>query len=164
MIGRMKPNEHNEAQVRRLLEPLWEVTGPVDREAFVRNLYLVFPEGTMLVVEGTKIPETPQAFLESNQPPDCPTIALDTEWPTPKVFHLPVTQELMERLATFALIDDRWELCDHLKAYRAYQEVMAWYDADCNDPWFADGTVKEENLKDFCRITGSQYKKYERRG
>lgn len=157
----MDNQQHHKGEVKRLTKVAWKVTAPKDRVAFVRNLPLIFSRDVRLFVEGCKIPPETRTFLAANQLHDCPVVGLDTTWPIPEVFHLPVTPELMDQLAAFAQVDDRWELCDHLKAYRDDQEIMAWYDADCDDPWGLDDSVTEEDLKKFCSIAGCQYERFE---
>ncbi|MCY2931721.1 MAG: hypothetical protein NTV86_19955 [Planctomycetota bacterium] len=149
--------------VRRLLQPAWEVTPPRDLGAFIRNLPHLLPEGTFLVLEGGSIAEEVQEFLRGHQPPSVPEIALDTIWPKPEVFHLAIGPETMNALSAFAPTLASPEIADHIKAYRDDQEVLAMYDVSCHDPWLAAATVTEERLTEFCRITGCQFRPYQKK-
>lgn len=151
------------ATVRRLLEPAWEVTAPRDLGAFIRNLPHLFPEGTFLVLEGGAMAEEVQEFLRTHQPATVPEIVSDTIWSKPKVFHLAICPEIMNALSDFASTLACVEVADHIKAYRDDQEVLAMYDVGCHDPWLAAGTVTEERLAEFCRITGCQFRPYEKK-
>jgi len=134
----------------------------VDLGDFVRHLHRLLPEDSRLVVEGTSITKDVQAFLEANQPPNCPTIELDTTWPKPKVFHLPVRED---SLATLANLSDKHavpEICDHLKAYLDDYEILAWYDVGAGDPWFVDPRIPEVKMQDFCRLVGCDFKPYKK--
>ncbi len=145
-----------EAKIQRLTDPKWQVSAPGDEIVFIRNLHRLLGEGAYLVVEGT-IAEDVKRFLKSCQPPTCPKIELDTIWPRPEVFHLPVSSANLEALADLMSRHALPEVCDHLKAYKGNHEIMAWYDAGWNDPCYVSEEVGEDRLAEFCRIVGCRY-------
>jgi hypothetical protein len=153
-------NKENRATVRRMTKPVWTSTDRADLAAFIRNLHVLLPAGAFLVVEGTRISEDVQKFLREQQPDNCPSVELDTTWPVPELFHLPVTENALAELANLARSHAQHEICDHLKAYKDGQEIMAWYDVDCTDTWGADASILEGNLQKFCRLVRCKYRAY----
>jgi hypothetical protein len=159
---RKDSEEEKPTCVRRMTDPAWIATPPTDLAAFVRHLHRLLPEGSRVVVEGTSITKDIQAFLEASQPPNCPVVQPDTIWPKPKMFHLPVREDLLAALAN--LIDKHAvpEICDHLKAYIDVCEILAWYDVGAEDPWLVGTPIPEVKMQEFCRLVGCTFKPYKK--
>ena len=165
--------EHWSSQEPRRVYPMdrpkWKVTAPRNLEVFIRNLHRLLPEGSRLFLEGTVIDPEVKKYLILHQPPVCPAVELETiHSGPPQAFHLPVREDVLAGLADFART---WyeiyeatpgakgqlpvpQLYDHLKAYIDENEIMVWYDAGDEVPWFVGAAIDEGRLREFCALVG----------
>ena len=144
--------------VKPLDKPKWSLTAPSDVAVFLRNISIILPRGSRLVIEGNDITQEVCAFLEANQPASCPHVQVGTVWPKPRQFHLAADPDKLGELAALA---DRFalpEVFDHLKAYWKGHEVLVWYDATAKDPVHVAQEIEEEKLREFCQVVGCDFR------
>jgi hypothetical protein len=71
-----------------------------DVERFVRALPLLVPEGSIAYFEGTGESHVAKSLAQVSIPAQV-QVAIGTIWPRPDYYHVPVSQDSMEALATF---------------------------------------------------------------
>ena len=112
----------------------------------------------MLFIEGTSIAEDVKGFLRTREPQAKPSVQLETGWPQPATFHLPVTDDNLRNFARFLQIHALPEILDHLKAYRDNRLLLDWTDA-CSDPIILSMAINEDVLKEICGPLNCSYKR-----
>jgi hypothetical protein len=80
-----------------------------------------------------------------------------TIFPRPYDYHVPVTMDNMEEIATYLDDHPTGHFCTHCCVYRDRQILLAWYDAFLDDPMYISLTIDESEVKRFASVMGSTY-------
>jgi hypothetical protein len=142
----------------------WVVTGLQNYETFFRNVDCLMPNSrTFLYLEGVAIAPDVRTFLELHAIDAVRKVYPGTVWPTPSVFHLPVTHELMRELAELAKDRTTLEIADHCHFYTSDGIILQWYDA-CDDdcPLGVGSEIPEDKVQEFCCRAGATYDEFKR--
>ena len=94
--------------------PYWVIRGFHDFPMFLRNLQTLFPEGSVLYLEGTAIAEDVQQFCRSRAVEKAAKVEMATIWPRPYVFHIALTAQNLSDLAALAEKHAEPEVCHDL--------------------------------------------------
>lgn len=143
----------------------WEVDGPKDFSSLFVALDGWLPEGSILYFEGGCLDEELKEFMRQHSISGQTHVAFGTIWPRPEVFHVPVTEEVLETLTRIMEHHAEPELAIHFHVYRHGTVLIEWHDAFSEKGMLLCGDFTEEQVKKFAEKLGSQYKIVEpRRG
>lgn len=132
----------------------WKVTPTRDVERFLRALPLLVPQGSIIYFEGTGEPHVREHLGRISIPPQA-QVALGTIWPRPDTYHVAVSQDSMEDLATFLDKEPAGVFCAHCHVYRDGAILVGWHDAFMDDPMYVSRTVSEDLVREFAARLGS---------
>ncbi len=156
-LFRAVPKEEREGISLNRDTSWWRLDNVRNFPNFLRCLPKIFPEGSVLYLEGTYARDV-KKFLNSRRIPNTARVAIGTIWPRPSIFHIPLTPENVLGLAALAERRNRLEICQHLHVYK--EENVLLESHDCMDN-FADvsGVIAETYIKAFYAEVGCSYKK-----
>ncbi|MBI4342345.1 MAG: hypothetical protein HY599_03140 [Candidatus Omnitrophica bacterium] len=141
-------------------EPYWVMKSFSDFPAFLRCLAHLFPEGSVLYLEGTSIGKEVQEFLKARAPEKVTRVELGTIWPRPQTFHMLLTAENITELAALAEKHALPELCDHLHVYKDSTVLLEAHDI-LDRCISLSGALPKERIETLCGQLGAEYKKGE---
>ena len=127
-----------------------------DVERFVRALPLLVPEGSVAYFEGTGESHV-AAYLGRVSIPAPVQVAVGTIWPRPDCYHVPVTVESIEALATYLEDAPAGFFCSHCHVYRNGEVLLEWYDAFMDDPLYMSRTMSETVVREFATNLGGTF-------
>ena len=139
----------------------WEVSGIKSKSLpeFLRALPSLLPEHSILYLEDTAHSTRDViAFLESHAASDTSKVALGTIWPRPKLFHVPITAEIMGELAGLSERRVAPEVCIHVHAYRDGRVLLEWHDAFFQELRISRD-ITEDKVAEFSRRLGAKYRR-----
>jgi hypothetical protein len=87
------------------------------------------PEGSVLYFESGYPDAEIEAFMAENAIAEQVHIALGTIWPRPRVFHVPGTSEMVNKLASIMERHAEPQLAVHFHVYREGIVLLEWHDA-----------------------------------
>jgi len=131
----------------------WEVSATEAPTEFLRALPLVAGIGAVVYFEGTR-EEHVRHELARLQVPAQAHIKRGTIWPKPDQYHLPLTPELAEDLASFLDTHPTDYFCTHCHVYRAQEILLRWYDS-FSDPIYLAASIDAAQARAFARALGS---------
>jgi hypothetical protein len=141
----------------RLQDPEpWEVSPTRDVERFLRALPLLAPEGAIVYFEATGEKHVAE-FLSRISIPTPVQVAVGTIWPPPDRYHVVLTAQSMEELATFLEERPAGYFCTHCHVYRDRSVLLEWHDAFIDDPMLISQTVPSDVIQVFAQALGSSY-------
>lgn len=126
----------------------WRVSPTKDVELFVRTLPVLVPEGSLAYFEGTGESHVAKYLTEVSVPAQV-QVAIGTIWPRQDYYHVPVSQESMEALATFLDEAPAGYFCSHCHVYRNGTILLEWHDAFMDDPMYVSRTISEHVVREF---------------
>ena len=133
----------------------WTVSPTKDVERFLRALPLLVPEGSIVYFEGTGEPHV-REYLGRISIPAQAQVELGTIWPRPDTYHVAVSQDSMDALATFLEKEPAGFFCAHCHVYRDGAILVAWHDAFFDDPMYVSRAISEDRVREFAdRLGGS---------
>lgn len=135
----------------------WEVSGTRDVERFLRALLILAPEKATVYFEGTAEPHIAECLRAVAIPPPV-RIAVGTMWPRPDWYHVPLTAERMQRIASVLEAHPAGYFCSHLHVHDGSAILLQWHDAFGHDPMLVSRSVGEEAVKTFAAAIGSSYR------
>jgi hypothetical protein len=140
----------------------WVINGLSDYQVFFRNLGCLLPtSGALIYLESTGISPDVRQYLEQHSVSPMQKVNRGTLWPKPSTFHIPVSPEVLMRLADFASCHAYPEIADHCHVYTNDGMILQWYDAcDPGCPLGVGPTISEENVKTFCKLAHATYKPF----
>mgnify|MGYP001619460860 FL=1 len=137
----------------------WEVSSPKDFALFIKSLVKIMPVEAILYLEGTAITPRITKILESMECEPQAQVARGTIWPQSRCFHIPMSQENLNMIASLFEENASPEICDHFHVYSNNKVLLDWHDAFYDDPFLVDRQVPEDKLKSFSMSTNTIYKK-----
>jgi len=137
--------------------PYWEVDGPRTFTELFRALEGWLPEGAVLYFEGGSPDPAISAFMSENAVQEQAHIAMGTIWPRPKVFHVPSTPIVLNKLAAMMENHAEHELAVHFHVYRGRTVLLEWHDVFLQ-PMLISGEIPEERIRLLANRFGTQYK------
>jgi hypothetical protein len=144
-------------------DTFWVVTGITDYATFFRNVAFVLPEApTYLYLEGTRTAPEVAAFMDTHAIAPQQPVRAGTVWPQPRLWHLPVSQELVDSLAAFAARHATAQIAHHCHIYTSAGMILQWYDAcDQECPIGLAASISEAQAQRFADATGATLSVYE---
>ncbi len=125
-----------------------------DQAAFLRALPSLFPASACLFFEGT----TARAFsdwLKSHSVSAPLKIAVDTIWPRPDYYHLPLHPNLIAEAADLIEREGIAFPSIHIKVHDGKRVLLHWHDAFGDDPILIASSVPTDRVLTFARAIGS---------
>ena len=155
--SRVKYEEPSGATLDRSL--YWTAKGDnIDSTVFFRTLEEIFPDGSILQLEGTPSPDVKE-YLCARLTDDTLKISKGTIWPHPECFRISIMKENMNGLAELSKSHAEPEFCDHLVIYRDNEVLMEWHDAFLHKSEMdISGSLPAETVKEFCDALNTSYK------
>lgn len=139
-------------------QPYWEAAGPKSFAELFRALQSWLPESLILYFEGGSPDPEIIDFMAAYSIPEQAHIAVGTIWPRPKMFHVPVSEATLTKLAEIMERHAEPELAVHFHVYQGTTILLQWHDA-FSQPILINGNVPEERVKSFAGIIGQKYRK-----
>ena len=136
-----------------LARPHWEARGETDFPCLLSALQDLLPEDCTLYLEGGSPEGELLQFLQTHALPGRIQIAPGSIGSKPRVFHLPATPEILDRLAGLARSCAAPELAVHFHVYRRQTVLLEWHDA-FSQPVLLSEELSRENIKHFARKLG----------
>lgn len=102
-----------------------EIGYVTDLYKLLRAIDEVMPRDAVLYLEGTDFAPDVASFLEARSAQDRREIKANTQWPKPKVFHIPLTGDNLAEFRNLAEKHAEPEVADHLVVYRG-EDVLLW--------------------------------------
>ena len=137
--------------------PHWELSSPKDFSSFLRGLLVLFKDDAILYLEGGRPPEELKSFFDDHCLSEKTRIPHGTIWPRPKVFHLPITIENIDKLSELSDSCAEPQVAVHAHVYKNNKLLLQWYDAFA-DPMFISNEIKEHQINAFAEALQVNYK------
>lgn len=131
----------------------WCVSPTKDVERFVRALPSLVPAESIVYFEDTAEPHV-KRYLERVAVPSQTRLAIGTIWPRPDCYHVPLTPETMEALATFLEQAPAGYFCAHCHVYRNDVVLLEWHDAFTKVPMYVSRTLDRHTVAMFATALG----------
>ena len=139
-------------------EPYWVIKGFSDFPAFLKSVSKLFPEDSVLYLEGTSIARDVQEFVTARAPESTTKVEMGTIWPRPQALHMLLTAENIAGLAALAEKHALPEICDHLHVYKDNAMLLEAHDV-LDQCVSITGALPEERIRTLCEQLRSEYKK-----
>jgi hypothetical protein len=128
--------------------------GITDPARFFALMPEVFPDATVLFVEGTSISPVAERCYATFASPGPYIPDRQTFFPRSKLFRCAASPGLFQALSKLAERGASPELLDHLALYRGDRPVLEWHDAFANS-LLIDGTIPEQTVASLALEAGS---------
>lgn len=141
----------------------WSLEGGISDEKgrdyahFLTHAVSIFPDGSILYIEGASISPPVKSYLERNKVTGTCRVGRAASWPSPEVFHIPLTADTARELGTLCTGRPCRELCDHLHVYREGRLLLQGHDAGWSR-LFVSLAIPKSRIAAFCGQTGYSYK------
>ena len=129
-----------------------------DFTLFVREMGMLFPEGSTIYLEGTAITPDVQEYLHSIRADKITKVEMGTIWPRPKIFHIPLVAEYLQKLAALTDTHAIPEVCDHFHVYKDNEVLLQGHDM-LDKTVYLSNEIDENLVKDFCAKVNCKYRK-----
>lgn len=131
----------------------WTLEGRADPDAFLRALPILFPSGRFVYFEGTTYRQF-ATWLKANSVPAPLKVGMETIWPRPDFFHLPLQPDLLASAAD--IVDDKGIALPsiHLQVHDGSGILLYWHDAFGDDPMFVAKSVPSDRIEEFAGALG----------
>ncbi len=136
-----------------LAEPFWELSGETNFPSLFAALPILLPAGCVLYLEGGYPEDGLLKFLQTHEAQDTVKIASGTVWPKPKVFHLPATSSVLDRLTKLTQSCAEPEVAAHFHVYCGQAVLLEWHDV-FTQPALISGRLPGENIRRFAERLG----------
>jgi hypothetical protein len=136
-----------------LAESFWELSGETNFQFLFAALPILLPAGSVLYLEGGYPEDELLKFLQTHNTEDTVRIASGTVWPKPKVFHLPATSTVLDRLSTLTQACAAPEVAAHFHVYCGQAVLLEWHDV-FTQPALISGKLPAENVRRFAEGLG----------
>jgi hypothetical protein len=134
----------------------WEVAGTRDVKCFLRALPLIAPTGAFAYFEGTAEPHVAEYLRGISIAPPV-QVALGTIWPRPDRYHVPISAQTMEALASFLEARPAGFLCMHCHVHDGASVLLEWHDAFGTDPMRVSRRIGAQTVGKFAAALGSTH-------
>lgn len=142
-----------------LTDPFWEVTPIENIESLLLALPLLVPDNSILYLEDVGLRDNLRSFLEKINIVNNTKVAMGTIWPKPKCYQILITEKSMKELSEIANKYVPCEVASHVHVYKDNNMLLQWFDAIINEPIYMSKNIAEETVKEFCKKTGTIYKR-----
>ena len=130
----------------------------VDITTFINEMSILFPEGSIIYIEGTCLDPSIQKYLQAHHAEEITKVETGTIWPRPAFYHISLSEEHLQKLAGFTENYALPEICGHLIVYRGNEVLLEGYDFFDQDIYLA-GKIDENKIRVFCEKVGCSFKK-----
>jgi hypothetical protein len=143
--------------------PFWDVDGPKTFTEILTALDGWLPDNSILYFEGGSPDKEINQFMAAKAISEQTHIAFGTIWPRPRVYHVPANHDTLRLLTTIMERHAEPELAIHFHVYRQGKMIIEWHDA-FSQPMLIKGEMPEEQIKEFTRRLGTEYRRGRTRG
>lgn len=144
-------------------QPYWEVDGPKTFQELFNALQGWLPKGVILYFEGGSPDAEINDFMAKYSVQEKAHVAMGTIWPRPKIFHVLAEPAILTELSKIMEHHAEPELAIHFHAYKNNFVLLEWYDA-FSLPILMNGSISEEQVKNFAEKTGKKFRKIVEQG
>ena len=142
------PQEEMDCIHLDMTRPFWEVAGETDFPSLLTAASDLLPKECVLYFEGGVHPGVLKEFFRQHEMPAGAKVAYGTIWPSPSVYHLPATPEILQQLAVITKPLAAPEVASHFHVYRQQVVLLQCHDA-FSLPLLLSGEFAEESVKAF---------------
>ncbi len=139
--------------------PFWELDGKTDFSCLFRALKEFLPNNSTLYFEGGSPRNELLTFLKTHAIPEEAHVAVATLWPKPLYYHIPATEQNLDRLAEFSEFCAQPELAVHFHVYHQGKVLLEWHDA-FGQPMLLDGAIPENKIVSFANTLSMKLTKW----
>jgi hypothetical protein len=132
-----------------------KIDAPRQFFSFLRSLASLFGPDCVLYLEGGGTPPSVKSFLQEHKANENGRLPGGTLLPTPDVFHVSITPETMDGLASLLESEQEEGLPTHLHVYDSSGIALQWYDASAGDSILVRASLDGAKLAEFCETIGS---------
>lgn len=138
------------------LRDAWQLEPVSDASVFLRALPTLRLSSAVLYLEGTTHDAVANCLEECTVKPTV-RIAPGTIWPRPDIYHVPMSRDILERLAR--IVDDKGVafLAFHVHVYANGEVVLQWHDAFEKMPLYVSSRIDEDRIKELAGRLGVGY-------
>ena len=133
----------------------WLVAGLRDHSLFFKNVQLLLPPGSLLVLEEGSMAGDVREFVQGDTVEPQAQLVSGTLWPRSRMHWLTPTDRTLSGLAALSLNHASPGICDHLYAVRDGRLVLIWTDAFF-DPLLISAEIPAESVSAFGRAVHIQ--------
>ena len=134
----------------------WVIDGIKDPGLLFEHVSLIMEPPSVLYFEGTTIHPEAAAFFLKHATAHLTTVACDTVFPVPDVYHIGLSPEAVIGIAELVSQRPTKELFDHVKGYRHGRVIFTFHDAFEGRFLIAD-SIPEAKIKAFCEVLRVSY-------
>ncbi len=137
----------------------WEIDPPREFPVFLRSLPVLLDADSILYLEDSGTPPSIEEFLRDHGTTSKARIPGGTLFPKPNVFHVPMSVENLDGLASLLESTDTASIPTHVHVYDDSGLALQWYDACAGDPILIRSSVDVERVSAFCEAVGSGWRR-----
>lgn len=126
----------------------WLILPQRDPVNVLRYLSILFPEGGFVYFEDTTN-KFIKMWLSENSVPAPIKVAIGTIWPKPDYYHIPLTQNLLLRIADVSDENKIYFPSIHLHVHNGEKVLCEWHDAIACDPILVSSNIPKEKIDAF---------------
>jgi hypothetical protein len=134
----------------------WRLTPTSDVTQFLRALRSLAPVSSVVYFEDTGEKHVTK-LLQRLSVSATVRVARGTIFPKPDYYHVPLTTNNMEEIATYLDDHPTGHFCTHCCVYCDRTILLAWYDAFLDDPMYVSRTIDEGKVSRFASAIRSTY-------
>jgi len=134
----------------------WRLAPISDPCQFLRALPSLVPVSSVVYFEDTGEKHV-TSLLQRLSVSATVRIARGTIFPRPDCYHVPLTTNNIEEIATYLDNHPTGHFCSHCCVYCDRKILLAWYDAFLDDPMYVSRTIDEIKVSRFASVIRSTY-------
>jgi hypothetical protein len=135
----------------------WVVHGLTDPIRFFRHLSTLIPPDSVLYFEGSAITPDVARFYAQNRAANPVSVVRDSIFPVPELFHVAVTDEVIEELIALLRNHPTENCFHHVKAYCNEKLLFTFHDAFDGSDCLASDQIPEEKVSAFAAALAGTY-------
>ncbi len=151
------PGENEHASGICLGQPCWEIDGPATFTELFEALRGWLPDDAILYFEGGSPDAEIKEFMANHTFSAPVQVRRGTLWPTPQLYHVTATVEVLSELAKIMDRHAEPELAIHFHVYRDNAVLLEWHDA-FSQPISLNPAFPEEQVKALAERFGTRYR------
>ena len=137
----------------------WVIEGLTDSIGFFRHLGVLIPTDSILYFEGSAIVPEAARLYQKNRAANAICVVRDSIFPIPEVFHVSLTNEVLEGLICLLQGHSVQACFHHVKAYRNEKLLFTYHDAFDGSYFLVSDQIPEEIISSFTTKLGAKYRR-----
>lgn len=137
----------------------WVIEGLTDAVGFFRHLALLIPADSILYFEGSAIVPEVAHFYQKHRAANAVCVVRDSIFPVPEMFHVSMTNEVLEGMMGLLLGHSVQACFQHVKAYRGEKLLFTFHDAFDGSYFLVSDQIPEGNISSFASKFGTKYRR-----